>query len=172
MPRHRKGVAPAITPRHRDVAVAWVARNPGATKPTITSWEDAAYAAHGDGWRDQARCQGQPYDTFYPDRTYNYRAARVICAFCPVSATCAAWGAFDPHGMIGGRDPSERAADRKALLALIDQAQRPADPGEDCGKEAGWYRHRRNGERPCVECEAVHKAAVAHYYYAAKDKAS
>jgi hypothetical protein len=47
---------------------------------------------------------------FFSDRNADIRAAKDICAACPVIALCAAWAAQNTeYGIFGGLTPRERA---------------------------------------------------------------
>ncbi|MBA9002496.1 MULTISPECIES: WhiB family transcriptional regulator [Thermomonospora] len=67
-------------------------------------------------WTDHAICRGADPELFYP---INYsvpvmaeqvRAAKSICARCPVRAECLDWAlrAGEPDGIWGGTTPEER----------------------------------------------------------------
>ena len=54
-------------------------------------------------WREQAACRGAGIDMFD-----NERAAKQLCATCPVTHRCAEEYADEPHGIVFGTTPEER----------------------------------------------------------------
>jgi Transcription factor WhiB len=69
------------------------------------------------------------------------RAAKTLCALCPVQQECADWAidTAEPEGIWGGLTPDERAA-----------ARPPA-----CGTETAWRRHVARSEG-CHACREAH----------------
>lgn len=66
-------------------------------------------------WREQALCQYVGADVFFPDpgQSVQVRAAKRICALCPVTEQCLASALsletpYDAHGVWGGLTASER----------------------------------------------------------------
>jgi len=73
-------------------------------------------------WRERAACAGMDSELWFPvgapgapayDRAV--AAAKAVCARCPVAAECAlfALGEGIEHGVFGGLDGAERAAQRR-----------------------------------------------------------
>jgi WhiB family redox-sensing transcriptional regulator len=118
-------------------------------------------------WRDDAACRGATKQFEYPHNprrlstreTHAIAAAKAICATCPVIESCKQWaltplpnGADAAYGMIAaGMTPGERS-----LL----QGQRLGPEATDCGTNAGYQWHLRQGEPTCAECKQAHAAAV------------
>ena len=68
-----------------------------------------------DSWRDQAACRDKPKDAFFPvDGSPNYagdlRAARRVCASCPVAEPCLRYALEQgiDHGVWGGLSVRQR----------------------------------------------------------------
>jgi WhiB family transcriptional regulator, redox-sensing transcriptional regulator len=69
-------------------------------------------------WQLQAACRGMDSDVFYASGdkrgqslARHERAAKQVCAGCPVTAACLTWAlrTGEPDGIWGGRTPKERA---------------------------------------------------------------
>ena len=76
---------------------------------------------HADTWDWQLRgaCRGEDPDTFFhpegergPARDARERAAKLVCASCPVLAQCAAHALTvrEPYGVWGGMSEDDREA--------------------------------------------------------------
>jgi WhiB family redox-sensing transcriptional regulator len=74
---------------------------------------------HDLAWQDNAACRGEDPDTFFhpegergPAREARERAAKAVCAACPVLAQCAAHALAvrEPYGVWGGMSEDERRA--------------------------------------------------------------
>lgn len=79
------------------------------TPPSI----DATLAAHVENdWQERAACARLHGDVFYPDEDATpdlVRAAKHICAGCPVLTSCRAAGLLgDEHGIWGGLSETDR----------------------------------------------------------------
>lgn len=76
------------------------------------------------------------------------RAAKPLCARCPVMQACGQWAIDNDErgGIWGGMTPKERR----------DSTRTPAS-AEDCGSETAYRRHCALGEEcaPCWEAQAV-----------------
>ncbi len=62
-------------------------------------------------WRDEALCAQTDPETFFPEVGVSPRAARRVCAACPVRADCltdALHRRDMTHGVLGGLTPNER----------------------------------------------------------------
>ncbi|GAA3064832.1 WhiB family transcriptional regulator [Actinokineospora globicatena] len=77
-------------------------------------------------WQDRGACQTLPVDRFFsPDnerglaRVRRVRAAKLVCARCPVLRRCRdhALRTAEPYGVWGGLDEHERAEMRRARSA-------------------------------------------------------
>jgi WhiB family redox-sensing transcriptional regulator len=75
-----------------------------------------------ENWRLDARCRGLDTEIFYrPDgvtrstRVARERAAKEICAACPVQEQCLDWAirTGEPAGIWGGMTPEERGVARR-----------------------------------------------------------
>jgi WhiB family redox-sensing transcriptional regulator len=74
------------------------------------------------GWQDDAECRGEGLWLFFGqpgERTFERdrreRAAKAICAFCPVRRECLDYALHKPEGdgLWGGLNEDERAAERR-----------------------------------------------------------
>ncbi|MDQ6650092.1 MAG: WhiB family transcriptional regulator [Actinomycetota bacterium] len=90
-----------------------ISRLPG---PTVEKWE----------WQLLGACRSYDTELFFhpegergPSRVNRERAAKAICATCPVIAQCAAHAlaAHEPYGVWGGMSES----DREEILARRDR---------------------------------------------------
>lgn len=70
-------------------------------------------------WQEFARCRDSDPEIFYPERGRSSRAAKTVCAACPVQAACLAFAlkGRETFGIWGGR--SER--ERRRLKHLADE---------------------------------------------------
>lgn len=129
---------------------------PHLTSRAQTSTQTAYAAPVVIDWRGLAECRdviGETgMDPFYGTdnegivaRRTRVRAAKAICARCPVTTECLA--ADDGFGIRGGLTAAERGSNPP-----------PAEPeygkacGDRLGTEAGSTRHNRAGEDVCPEC--------------------
>lgn len=80
------------------------------------------YRARRDGWQDEAACRDSDIELFFPIdgergplRADRERAAKSVCAACPVRLPCLdyalAYG--ETHGIWGGLTEEERATERR-----------------------------------------------------------
>jgi WhiB family redox-sensing transcriptional regulator len=76
--------------------------------PSLEQWE----------WQLSAACRGIDSDVFFhlsgvrgAARSRREKAAKEICATCPVIQDCLAWAlrVREPYGVWGGKTPDERA---------------------------------------------------------------
>jgi hypothetical protein len=137
------------------------------TRPTDTRQSEP----DADNWRTEALCREIPvtgdWDPWYPDKdstSHTYNEAREICGRCPIAQMCLAQAMDEErglpqgvrHGMRGGLTPAQRTK-------LDRGAAKPRRVGMACadrrGTEAGYDRHRRAGEKACIECKAGHAKA-------------
>lgn len=82
-----------------------VPHNPGPVSTATTA-----------NWRDSAACRDEDPELFFPIGTSGLAVmqaeeAKIICARCPVAATClgTALTRNEPSGVFGGMDEHERA---------------------------------------------------------------
>lgn len=64
-----------------------------------------------DDWRGQAACKGKPSHLFFPEGPWSRldeKAAKAICAACPVTRACLEAGRGEPDGIWGGLTPKQR----------------------------------------------------------------
>jgi WhiB family redox-sensing transcriptional regulator len=95
---------------------AWSPGSAVAGKDTSTM-STGSHTLH-DGWRHLAACKGPEADLFFPpaqperkeDRLVRERAAKLICAGCPVRVQCLeyALSVREPYGIWGGLNEYER----------------------------------------------------------------
>jgi WhiB family transcriptional regulator, redox-sensing transcriptional regulator len=88
----------------------------------------ASYDAPGLVWADQGACRGTAHLFFAPDRerpgrrARRERAARELCATCPVLVSCRDWAReHREYGFWGGETEEERTAAgyRPALAGVL-----------------------------------------------------
>ena len=74
-----------------------------------------ALAVEPVGWREFANCLGANEDLFFPDRGASTRAAKQICAECPVRVDCLEYAVTqgEKFGIWGGLSERERRKIRK-----------------------------------------------------------
>lgn len=110
------------------------------------------------GWEDRGACRGADPALFFPERGQTTTEAKAVCATCPVRQQCLAAHLHEPEGVWGGTTPGQRRRIRVELGATQARAGRPPAA---CGTDAGYQRHRRDGEQPCDECREAHTRAEA-----------
>jgi len=83
------------------------------------------------GWRDEAACLGEDTGLFFaPDgeretaRIRRETRARALCARCPVTGDCMAFGATQRYGIYAGETENERRARRRRELRRAATARR------------------------------------------------
>jgi len=61
-------------------------------------------------WVERALCAQVDGDLFYPDKGSSSRAAKAVCARCPVRQECLEWAlrTREPFGVLGGMTEAER----------------------------------------------------------------
>jgi WhiB family redox-sensing transcriptional regulator len=84
------------------------------------SYNIDAIVGESEDWKDHGACRGTPYGMFYPilpggrrstdDYETQVAHCKVICAGCPVAATCREWALTtrEPWGIWGGLTEDER----------------------------------------------------------------
>lgn len=87
-----------------------------------------------EDWRARALCAQTNPDAFFPEGTSPARAAKRICAACPVTRQCLAYALEnnETEGVWGGKSPRERQAMRPAPSWSVERAvevRRLADSG-------------------------------------------
>ena len=122
-------------------------------------------------WAEQAACKGERLPVFYPEHGESIRAAKRICATCPVTVAClnhalAAGEAFGVWGGLGERERRQLRVGDVASPARLDirGRTRPRSPFEH-GKPgtSGYQRHLREATEPCMPCRQAAAAARALY---------
>jgi hypothetical protein len=132
--------------------------------------------APAPSWQRFAACAAPDVDpeVFFPDPgdLFSATAAKQTCQACPVRQRCLTdaltsedgKGATGRFGIRGGLDHDERH--RQAT-------GRPARRGRaECGTDAGYRRHIKNGEPVDEACQAAHRAYGLAYYHQTKSRAS
>jgi WhiB family redox-sensing transcriptional regulator len=71
-------------------------------------------------WRERARCRGMNPDVFFPQKGHRNRwhttdEACEVCATCPVTEECLAFGLYELWGVWGGRPERSRRNLRRKL---------------------------------------------------------
>ncbi|WP_405589744.1 WhiB family transcriptional regulator [Streptomyces sp. NBC_01190] len=115
-------------------------------------------------WQNQAVCQSTDYHRVdpaiffpYPEEMDKIRAAKALCAQCPVRQTCldAALENGDTHGIRGGLTGEERAPMHTRLPARLDYSRVNA-------AVAGRDIHLTSAERQAVIHAAYRHGVPAH----------
>lgn len=111
-------------------------------------------------WMADAECRGADPELFFPTRGEDTRAAKAMCADCPVRVPCLEYALanHERFGIWGGKSERERRQIRK-VRGIV---RRP--PVVACGTTSGHSRHVREGTPPCQAC----REARARYAAAAK----
>ncbi len=75
-------------------------------------------------WHRAAACRDADSDLFFVGRGRSGKAAKSLCAVCPVIADCSEWALGQRHlsGVWGGMTPPEMAAERKRRRAAAQSA--------------------------------------------------
>lgn len=114
--------------------------------------------ADGDDWRSRAACNapGVEPEWFFPEPYASPAPALVVCAGCPVRQPCLEAGLLEQHGIFGGLGPRERSRLR-VKLGVTRPPSAPTRPAGGpnvlpCGTTSGYFRHKRDREKPCREC--------------------
>lgn len=111
-------------------------------------------------FRSQLACTGRAdemvVDAWRPQhqRARQERQALAICRSCPLLERCRKWVLSkdddpSPVMVVGGMTPAERRRERFG--------------SEVCGTDAGWQRHRKDGELPCGPCATAHNAKTREW---------
>lgn len=103
-----------------------------------------------DDWRKDAACLGVDPDLFFPVRNdvVNVKAAKAVCAGCPVRDECLEEYLWEEVGVFGGTSAKERRKLRKGVpRPLSDIAH---------GTRMGYEQERRRGVEPCAACKLAH----------------
>ena len=121
------------------------------------------------GWQDRAECIGTDPELFFPGRGDDTRAAKAICATCPVRAECLAYALDNDikFGIFGGKSERER---RRLRGGMRDRC-RPLAP-IDHGTTRGYLQHRRRHLEPCQACREAYIRRVVTDRQARKDDAA
>ena len=72
-----------------------------------------------ESWRDQALCAQADPEVFFPERGGSPRAARRVCARCPVRRQCLQWALENDerYGIWGGLTEDQRQKLRRSAHA-------------------------------------------------------
>lgn len=89
------------------------------------------------------------------------RAARDVCADCPIKAACLDFALTNRigHGIYAGTTGAQRAST-------------PARGEPKCGTDAGYQAHNRRDETACKDCKRAHTKAVTRRRERAEEKAA
>lgn len=76
----------------------------------------ATRTAERDTWMSDALCAQTDPDAFFPEAGGSSRAAKALCAECPVREACLEYALTNnlQDGIYGGRSPKERARLRRS----------------------------------------------------------
>lgn len=103
-------------------------------------------------WMAEANCRGMDPEMFYVERgdSAGLKAARAVCRACDVQAECLAYAVNngEKFGVWGGLSEKQRRTIRRDYG--VSEAR--------CGTHAGYQRHRRDGETPCLACREANNA--------------
>ena len=113
-------------------------------------------------WMSEALCVNVESELFFSEDRAGIRAAKSICAVCPVREECLRYALERPDldGIWGGTTTSERRQLRR-------RARSNRKPGLACGEkvgsERGFRAHHRVGEPACPRCRDAHAAHIRRY---------
>ena len=68
-------------------------------------------------WYRHAACRGHDPTLFFPERGSDSRAAKKVCATCPVTDQCLQAATYDTVGVWGGTNTQERRQARRSTAA-------------------------------------------------------
>ena len=108
-------------------------------------------------WREKAACRGLSPELFYVEKGENLKvkAAREVCAMCPVREECGEYGIAHETvnndtrfqgGIWGGLSFQQRLRIRRSRKRAAERGYAP------CGTRAAYQRHVEAGEKPCAAC--------------------
>lgn len=109
-------------------------------------------------WYADASCAQTDPELFFPGKGGSPKAAKRICARCPVAAQCLEYALENDEafGVWGGTTENQRRGMRRNTthLRVVDDApaRRRRANAPECGTEAGAQAHRRRAEKPCPKC--------------------
>ena len=88
-------------------------------------------------WTRDAACRDVDPEIFFPERGHDARAAKAVCARCPVASECLAYALKDEDayhwGVWGNSVPKER---RKLERGAHKRRRKPPTPCSYCGARA------------------------------------
>lgn len=106
-------------------------------------------------WADQAACRGMDPGLMFPARGEDARAAKAVCATCPVRAECLDYALSNGeyYGIWGGKSEKERKSLRRALNT-------GTGPCPGCGGPStqAWNQSRA---ALCVDCRRARQRAAS-----------
>lgn len=110
-------------------------------------------------------------DELFVGETVDARAAKPLCARCPVMEACGQWAidTKEPAGIWGGMTPKERRAAAGLPAPAADAEGRDEDGRLPCGSSKAFRAHVRFGEE-CAVCQAVWEAEITDRRRAALDE--
>ena len=123
-------------------------------------------------WLDNAACAGMDQRAFFADGYHSraqVRAAKKVCAICPVQAACRDWAIAtgERNGVWGGMSQKELRQKRRRFTsrAKTDTTapQAPATKRKParCGTNSGYRKHLREKTQICGPCRRAHADADA-----------
>ncbi|MFI2911154.1 WhiB family transcriptional regulator [Streptomyces sp. PDY-4] len=122
-------------------------------------------------WAARAACQGQDLTLFFSDADAKIRAAKKICAACPVRTACLdealrAETTSTGAGIFGGLTSDERtelvlarATEQAAVQGQAPPKPRTGRRPAPCGTRSAYQRHVKKGEPIDDACRAANTAA-------------
>lgn len=127
-----------------------------------------------DAWHHDARCRPGPgidAELWHPAGStgpflLQIEEAKAECRQCPVMQICGetALARREPAGVWGGMSEDERSA----IIRRLSRHREPRPPKAECGTDAAYRRHSKNGEHIDERCRAAHNAAQLAHYHANK----
>ncbi len=102
-------------------------------------------------WLQQAACTDVDPDLFF-DSDYE-RAAKAVCATCPVREACLEFSlSVAEYGIFGGENEKARRKERRKRGIVREKAV-----DAKCGTASGARRHNREGEPSCDACASAQR---------------
>ena len=112
-------------------------------------------------WFKDAACRGLDTNLFFPEKGEPAQAKQV-CETCPVTIECLALGIDERQGIWGNTSERERVHIRRQVRVAVGRSQNAAlmPAPINHGTDAGYSRHRREGEKACYWCLEAHANKV------------
>ena len=107
-------------------------------------------------WRTLAACRGLDPVRFFPERGEDTRAAKAVCATCPVTTQCIefAHAIGETEGIWGGLSGRQMRKHRSGT------SRGPRLKPIEHGTVAGYWLHRHRKIDPCQSCREAYATHI------------